>query len=1264
MSGVAGADRVRSRQDFDHFIQDYKRLISLFPGFVSMTPSGSYNSNPDKQDFGDIDLIVHISSNLSKADVKKQLQAFFMKEPETKIVPFSSEKHAGKRTYNAGELVSVRYHDDALGYSAQIDNIIALDHNEAGFKQQFLDWPAEKQGLILGLVKVATIETDPSKIFRSLGIQVNTNIEANQEYEFNLSSVRIELRLSTYDPELLKQGTYKTIKSEVVWQSQNFDDLKKILWQYDLDDDFAGLVAQAKQTVKNPRSPQRIKGVFASMITVKSGEVGTAKGAGKEAALAKINQTFSETRSLFRALVEADDQRRVVFAFVRFQPPTIGHDLLITTVKQTAEENDCPYAIYVSKTQDHKKNPLSIEQKMQYLNKLFPGTNFVAAGATTRTPIEAAKALNGKFNDLILVAGSDRANLRDTLEAYNHKEYDYNSIDFVSAGERDPDADDITGVSGTNIRQMALDGDYESFKSNLPGSADDATAEQLMRDIQAGMTKPARAKKTGENRDLQGTDVTWKRGMSGSAYPQTYHNTGHTGGVAEGSEQSLLSMVNQDQSERNEYKNFVKSQAGGDWSKGAKMYAQIKKRPSNDIFGDASRLNQFMKMKFDFDKFTDEDWDNYWLLAQHCDDNRNFQKNALSIIKKYQGTDHSHYKYLYDRISMGLTGKQKYGTQNTIKQGVAEGVEQKYLWHGSTQEIPVLTPRQATDTGGAKGSNQNAIYATDNPDVAIAMGMTERGSDTAMFPNDPQMVLFKGRIRNGQNVYLHKLPKYDADGKPLFIQHGGEWYSRPNVKELKPIEIIPEPVDQHLNLIRQATTQDLELQKKYMKKQGVAEGLEQINEYRDRLLQYVKSLLPTWPEYVLKDWLVPNKGDFSNLPDDALKKGIMEKVQGAGLTTNTKWQLIPNMKFTMDMFNPKTKQLLIGRAGGSSDLGMGIPKDKERHTTQAALAQQQGGIRKEPVILIKSTDGYELLEGWHRTIQHFVKYPDGYTGPAYVAVAQGQQGVAEGKLNELFNPNSSYPIETKKIDFRDTEVSATTQDGRKITCLMRYDPRLQIKIMSIDFNVNGQVQLTGQGDATKILTTVVEAVKKQVAQIDPEYLIFLADSQHQGIYSAMARRLGGDYQRMKYRDAPAIFKYYTQGIDPNAVFILHNTTIEEQGVAEGKMNQLSRDMVDLSGPEFSQEYGNPKSSFQAPTAGPKISPQFDLSRVPPGFPQPPWDLNTVKAYWRLKNIPGNPAAAWQRGYRGPIKKQVPIGEELESIMAGLISIIESKHGRT
>jgi GNAT superfamily N-acetyltransferase len=75
-------------------------------------------------------------------------------------------------------------------------------------------------------------------------------------------------------------------------------------------------------------------------------------------------------------------------------------------------------------------------------------------------------------------------------------------------------------------------------------------------------------------------------------------------------------------------------------------------------------------------------------------------------------------------------------------------------------------------------------------------------------------------------------------------------------------------------------------------------------------------------------------------------------------------------------------------------MGMGIPKDAERHATQAALIQQ-GGVSREPAILIKFGNGYELLEGWHRTIQHFARYPDGYVGPAYVAVAQSRPGITE-----------------------------------------------------------------------------------------------------------------------------------------------------------------------------------------------------------------------------------------------------------------------------
>ena len=191
------------------------------------------------------------------------------------------------------------------------------------------------------------------------------------------------------------------------------------------------------------------------------------------------------------------------------------------------------------------------------------------------------------------------------------------------------------------------------------------------------------------------------------------------------------------------------------------------------------------------------------------------------------------------------------------------------------------------------------------------------------------------------------------------------------------------------------------------KKQTVAEDYEKITEYRDRMYQYIKSIVPGIPDYVVKDWLYDNfaKG-ATQVPGwsfETIGKDIPNILKDMGLSVDTKWQLVPNMKFTMDMWEPKTLKRLQARAGGSSksvDPDVHIPaRDAERHTTQATLAKQQGGVRKEPVILLKTSQGYELIEGWHRTIQHFAMYPQGYTGPAYVAVAQGQQGVAEGREN-------------------------------------------------------------------------------------------------------------------------------------------------------------------------------------------------------------------------------------------------------------------------
>lgn len=300
MSGSTGADRIKSRKHFAQFLKSYEVLISKFPGFVSIKPSGSFNSDPSKQDFGDIDLITHIKSDKDKATVKKELAAFMAKLPDTTIVPFGSVKYAGKKVANTGEIITVRYHDDELNYSVQIDNIIALDHTEAEFKGTFLDLPAEKQGLVLGLVKVASIESDPSVLFKKLRINMPVDLPPDTEYEFNLSSVELQLRKVHYEP-----GSYKQVSRDVVWTSRDFKAIKTLLYQFDLNKSFDDLLKQAKLKIHNPRSHKRISGIFTSMISVKSGEVGTPKGKNKEVAIHKIKQIFGES---FLTFMEFNDE--------------------------------------------------------------------------------------------------------------------------------------------------------------------------------------------------------------------------------------------------------------------------------------------------------------------------------------------------------------------------------------------------------------------------------------------------------------------------------------------------------------------------------------------------------------------------------------------------------------------------------------------------------------------------------------------------------------------------------------------------------------------------------------------------------------------------------------------------------------------------------------------------------------------------------------------------------------------------------------------
>jgi hypothetical protein len=190
----------------------------------------------------------------------------------------------------------------------------------------------------------------------------------------------------------------------------------------------------------------------------------------------------------YKQLLEGLPPKSVVFAFGRFNPPTVGHELLIKVVKKVASTHKADYVIYASRTQDKKKNPLPIDRKIHYLNIMFPGTHFVAANEQVRTFMEAAKLLNKKYKNLIMIAGSDRVQeYTKLLNNYNGKEFKFDTIQVISAGERDPDSDDLSGMSASKMRAAAVKGDYTLFKSGLPSTIRDINSKLLMNDIRHAM---------------------------------------------------------------------------------------------------------------------------------------------------------------------------------------------------------------------------------------------------------------------------------------------------------------------------------------------------------------------------------------------------------------------------------------------------------------------------------------------------------------------------------------------------------------------------------------------------------------------------------------------------------------------------------------------------------------------------------------------------------------------------------------------------------
>ena len=182
-----------------------------------------------------------------------------------------------------------------------------------------------------------------------------------------------------------------------------------------------------------------------------------------------------------RELFEADG-KTAVFAFGRMNPPTIGHKKLVD--KMAGYPGD--HFLFLSHTQKPKTDPLSFAEKVFFAQKSF-GSNVTVGNKDVKTIIQAMQHLQSQgYNEVIYVAGSDRVeSFTKLLNTYNGKDYEFDSIDVVSAGERDPDAEGAEGMSASKLKAAAVEDDFETFKQGVAG--DERLAQMMFNKVKAGM---------------------------------------------------------------------------------------------------------------------------------------------------------------------------------------------------------------------------------------------------------------------------------------------------------------------------------------------------------------------------------------------------------------------------------------------------------------------------------------------------------------------------------------------------------------------------------------------------------------------------------------------------------------------------------------------------------------------------------------------------------------------------------------------------------
>jgi hypothetical protein len=363
MSGAAGGSRIK-KEDLKATIRDYRDNILKPLGLDKSYSITGVRSRPEKDIFGDIDIVVSFPGG-EKKELKQDLAKFLSQVDSIPTIPHKKNN----KYFIHGNIVSTLYpifgkEDEYV----QIDNIVTTSKEEGNFTFNMLDLPAQEQTLAIGLAKTIFTELDEKQIenlFKELNVPTNERPGEGEEYDFNLNPSELTLQIVPIGKN----------DGRTIWKSNKFEDVKKLTTALGINietDKFDSIVSKIKN-FKNRRSIDRLKGMFAKNIRVGPAEKELEKGIKKQQAIdavAALEEKYSPlVMSLIKPFIEGEtilleEEQSETIALMpgAFKPPHRDH---LRRINAAAENSD--KAIILISPLDRVKEgetPISAKQSL------------------------------------------------------------------------------------------------------------------------------------------------------------------------------------------------------------------------------------------------------------------------------------------------------------------------------------------------------------------------------------------------------------------------------------------------------------------------------------------------------------------------------------------------------------------------------------------------------------------------------------------------------------------------------------------------------------------------------------------------------------------------------------------------------------------------------------------------------------------------------------------------------------------------------------